>query len=69
MTLEIMAQMARERALQMARSDCQNGIITKQEIITQARIYESYISGKPVLVMASSCDLSDSDQSAAIHIW
>lgn len=50
MTPQIMAQMARERALQMARSDCQNGVISKEEIITQARMYESYISGKPVVV-------------------
>jgi hypothetical protein len=46
MTPEIMAQMARERALQMARSDCQQGIITKEEIIMQTRLYESYMTGK-----------------------
>jgi hypothetical protein len=63
MTPAIMAQMARERALQMARSDCQSGIISKDEIITQARIYESYISGKPVIVTALSCDLSGSSPS------
>jgi hypothetical protein len=53
---EVMVQMARERALQMARSDCQNGVIAKEEIITQARKYEAYITGKPVLVSGDPDD-------------
>jgi hypothetical protein len=57
-TPEFYAQMARERALQMARSDWQNSLLTREEIITQARIYESYISGRPVLITASSSDSS-----------
>jgi hypothetical protein len=46
--------MARERALQMARFDWENGKITREDIITQARLYESYLIGKPVLVSTAS---------------
>jgi hypothetical protein len=50
MTPDFLQQMARERALMMAQSDFRAGAITKDEIITQARQYEAYLSGKPVLV-------------------
>jgi hypothetical protein len=54
---EVMRQMARERALQMARSDWQEGKITQDFLITQARLYESYISGEPILVSDSEVPL------------
>ena len=47
------AQMARERALQMARADWQAGVISRDDVLTQARMYEAYLSGKPVLVTSS----------------
>jgi hypothetical protein len=53
MASEFLMQMARTRALQMAQLDCANGVIEKSEIITQARQYESYLTGKPVQVTES----------------
>jgi hypothetical protein len=50
MPSDFLDQMARTRALQMAQLDCTNGIIEKDAIITQARQYESYLTGRPVTV-------------------
>lgn len=44
--------MARERALQMAQSDFHNGAIKGDAVIAQARQYEAFLVGKPVLVTA-----------------
>jgi hypothetical protein len=40
---------ARERALLMANLDWRNGLISQEQVISQARQYEAYLTGKPVL--------------------
>jgi hypothetical protein len=44
----------RERALLMANLDWRNGLITQNQVISQARQYEAYLTGKPVLATESS---------------
>ena len=39
----------RERALLMANLDWRNGLISQEQVIHQARQYEAYLIGKPVL--------------------
>jgi hypothetical protein len=39
----------RERALLMANLDWRNGLISQEQVISQARQYEAYLIGKPVL--------------------
>jgi hypothetical protein len=43
----------RERALLMANLDWRNGLITQNQVISQARQYEAYLTGKPVLATES----------------
>ena len=54
MTSGVMSQMARERALQMARSDWQNGVIARDDMLTQARLYEAYLTGRPIAISYSA---------------
>jgi hypothetical protein len=44
----------RERALLMANLDWRNGLISQEQVINQARQYEAYLTGKPVLVREPS---------------
>jgi len=57
-------QMARERALQMARADWQYGTIGEDAAITKARIYEAYLTGKPVI----ASDSEEHEQSN-VRMW
>jgi hypothetical protein len=44
----------RERALLMANLDWRNGMISQEQVISQARQYEAYLTGKPVLATTTS---------------
>jgi hypothetical protein len=52
----------RERALLMANLDWRNGLISREQVIAQARQYEAYLVGKPILATERS-DAGESTKS------
>jgi hypothetical protein len=60
MTDEMMAYLARERAMMMTRADWQAGLIDASAMEAQARRYESYLVGEAVMALATQLPDSES---------
>ena len=57
----------RERALMMARSDWTYGRITEDRIFEQARRYEAYLRGAPILATDSSATPTEPQSETTSH--